>query len=205
MKRAVVIVGIAVAACFGPVGAQAEQDPTLSIQSVQYKGSGCPQDSVDVSVNDDGSSFTVAYDAYKASVGPGIAPAEANKYCSLQLDVRVPQGWTFTVGTFDMTGFAELPDNVKGLQKAIFSYDWSEEASASRVEFEGPLDQGYAAHDIMSLTPLPPRFCDGAVSLSVDTSIRISPGDGQAGQGQLSTQSPDGKVMQVIGVNWIRC
>ncbi len=208
MKRSVIVLGIAAAACLnsGNVTAAGPDPRGVSIQSVHYRGSACPGDSVDAWMSRDAATITVTYDSYVASVGPGIPETEARKYCKVQIEVRHPEGWMFTIGAFDTMGYVRLPDGMTGTQKTVFSFDWSDEAGASRSSFEGPIGEDYVTHETPSFTTLVPLKCDSTGGLlTVDTQARINPGNAREGQGEMTTGSADGKVMHILGLEWIQC
>lgn len=207
MKRSAVMLGIAVAACLDPANVTAAgPDPRqVSIQSVHYRGSACPSDSVDAWLSGDATTITITFDSYTASVGSGIPETEARKYCKLNIDIRHPQGWTYTIDALDSMGYVRLTDGATGTQKTVLSLDWSDESGASRSRFEGPLTENYLTHQALSFTTLVPMVCDstGAV-LTVDTQARMD-ADGGAGQGEMTAGQADGKVTHILGLKWIKC
>jgi hypothetical protein len=79
------------------VSAAGPNPSQVYVQSISYGGSGCPQGTVGQSISDDRTTFTLIYDQYIASTGPGVPITESRKNCQLNVNLHVPQGWTFTI------------------------------------------------------------------------------------------------------------
>ena len=65
----------------------------VSLVSVNYGGSGCPQKSVGQAISDDKQLITLFFDKYVAESGPGVSPAKNRAACQLNMKLHFPQGW----------------------------------------------------------------------------------------------------------------
>jgi hypothetical protein len=128
------VLGLALALVAAPAAARPaanEPDPgTVTIQNVGYGGTGCPQGSVSTIFSPDLTTLTMIFDSYVASLGPGIAVTESRKNCQLNLDVRYPAGFQYSIFSADYRGYAKLDADVTGVQKSIYYFSGqSEQAS----------------------------------------------------------------------------
>src|SRR3954463_5604665 len=60
--------------------------------SLRYSGSGCPQGTVGQSLSGDRQTFTLIFDNFVASKGPGVPITENRKNCLLVLSTHTPDG-----------------------------------------------------------------------------------------------------------------
>ncbi|KJK55093.1 DUF4360 domain-containing protein, partial [Saccharothrix sp. ST-888] len=78
----------------------------IVIDVATVNGSGCPAGTAAIAVSPDNTAFTVTYSNYLAQVGVGANPTDFRKNCQLNLDVHVPQGFTYAIAAADYRGFA---------------------------------------------------------------------------------------------------
>ena len=81
------------------------------IKKISYNGSGCPRNSVNKNVSSDKKAFTLTFSEYIAEAGPGLSLRDGRKNCQVTVDLKVPQGWQFSIGTFDYRGFVYLENS----------------------------------------------------------------------------------------------
>ena len=62
------------------------------------------------------------FDSYIASLGPGIAVTENRKNCQLNLDVKYPAGFQYSIFSADYRGYAKLDAGVTGVQKSTYYF-----------------------------------------------------------------------------------
>jgi hypothetical protein len=84
--------------------------------------------------------FTLIFDDYVASIGPGVAITESRKNCQLDIDLQYPSGFQYSVFNADYRGYAALDANVTGTQQSTYYFsgrmyfpmpDWATAASMS--------------------------------------------------------------------------
>jgi len=175
------------------------------IESLTYGGSGCPQGSVGQSISADRLTFTLIFDNYIATVGPGTPITNSRRNCQLNIKLHVPQGWAYTVFSADYRGYMYLDPKVKGTHKSIYYFAGDTRQVSTESDFIGPQDKDYLAHDAIGVTSLVWSSCGATAALNVNSQVRIDNSANTNGQGQLTTDSHDGNFQHVLGFQWRRC
>jgi hypothetical protein len=177
----------------------------VTINSINYGGSGCPQGTVSQFISDDRTTFTLIFDQYIANVGPGTNIADARKNCQINVDFHYPGGYQFSIYKQDYRGYVKLDNGVNGLQKSTFYFSGTENQVSTSTNFAGPMDKDYLITDTVPFdsTVWSPCGKDGA--LNINTQVRVDNSGRSGGQGQLTTDSIDGKVSFVFGMSWRKC
>jgi hypothetical protein len=181
-------------------------DPAdVYIESLTYGGTGCPQGSVGQSMSDDRSNFTLVFDEFVASTGPGISPHERSKECQLEMNLHVPSGWTYSVTSVDYRGYVQLDAGMKATLRATYSFDGVDILEPHRT-FEGPVSKDYLVHDS---TPIQTQGvqapCGVVTPLGIDSTLQIVPRSNHTGEGQITIDSQDGKVTTIMGIELHHC
>jgi len=146
---------------------------TAFVQSLSYGGSGCPQGSVGQALNPSQDTFTLVFDQFVASTGPGIPVTEARKNCQLNVNVSAPAGWAWRLVGLDVDGFVRLPEGMEAQMKTTAFLGGN--VGTAEDEFAGPLSDSYElTQDVMQGTSQW-SSCDGGVTpLNLNTQIRIT-------------------------------
>ncbi|OAA60257.1 hypothetical protein SPI_05381 [Niveomyces insectorum RCEF 264] len=112
-------------------GGSADQpDPSqISISSVGFSGSGCPQGSVSTSISPDRTVVTFGFDEFQTYIGPDYDLGDRTKNCQLHLNLKYPGGFQFAVLDSTYHGFAQLDRGVTGTFYS--TYYFSQDASAT--------------------------------------------------------------------------
>jgi hypothetical protein len=92
------------------------------LEQVTYGGTGCPQGSVGSIISEDGTTMTLIFDSYVASMGSGISITESRKNCQLNIDLLYPAGFQYSVFSADYRGYVALDKGVTGTQKSIYYF-----------------------------------------------------------------------------------
>lgn len=103
-----------------PGGAPNPDD--VQIVSFVYGGTGCPSNTVSSVLSDDRTIMTLIFDQYVAQIGPNVAVTENRKNCQLNIDLRYPGGFQYSVFSADYRGYAYLDQGVTGTQKSIYYF-----------------------------------------------------------------------------------
>jgi hypothetical protein len=179
-------------------------NPTeVTVQSITYDGTGCPQGSVGQSIGQDGTSFTLSFDQFVAARGPGIAAADAVKTCQLSLSLKVPQGWQYSIGTIDYRGLVSLPKKMKATQETTYYFQGDGELSSADTTFVGPVTKDYLIRDTLPFSTVVWSSCDVSRPLTVTTQLSLKGGSTEPGQ--ITNDSVDGKVKFVLALQWKQC
>ncbi len=178
-------------------------DPTkVYVDSITYDGTGCPAGSVGQSFSSDRSQFTLIFDQFVASKGPGVAATEATKTCQMNVNLKVPQGWQYSIGTVDYHGFVSLPKKMKATQEVTYYFDGDGDFETADSSFVGPVSKDYLIRDTLPFSTVVWSACDKVRPLTITTQLQLK---GGTDPGQITNDSVDGKVHFVLGLHWKPC
>ena len=107
-------------ALIASAAAQGPKPSETYIAGLTYGGSGCPAGSVASAFSPDRKTFTMIFDSFVASSGTGVPITEGRKNCQINVDMRYPQGWSYSIVTVDYRGYASLPAGVTATQKSTY-------------------------------------------------------------------------------------
>lgn len=173
------------------------------IESITYGGTGCPQGTVSKSISDDRTTFTLIFDQYIASTGPNVPNTESRKACQLNINLKVPSGWSYTVGTVDYRGYVQLPAGGVGTHTSTYYFSGSQQQCTSSRRFTGPIAKDYKERDTLGLNTVVWCACGAPYALNIKNQIAVTSNPGQSAQ--MTTDSIDGKFTQTFGVLWRNC
>ena len=123
-------------------------DPsTTYIKSLTYGGTGCPQGTVAGALAPDLKSFTLIFDSFIASSGPGSKPKDLYKSCQINVNMVYPPGFTYSIVSLDYRGYASLPAGVTATQEAYYYFAGQTAQTKSSSTFKGPYDSDYHTRD----------------------------------------------------------
>lgn len=181
----------------------------VSITGVKYTGSGCPPipGASLATVSNNRQVLQFMFSAYTASIGGNTPPVEQYKNCLVNIRLRYPQGWTYTVYRTDYIGYASLDKKVTGQQKSIYYYSSNPMRQwTAQTNFTGPINMDYRHRDFMKRESLIYCGCSGKDSLNINTSIRLQTSDPtKKATGLLTVDMSSFKVMHQMGLQWKRC
>ena len=156
-------------------------------------------------MSSDRTSVTLIFDQFVASVGPDVAVKEARKNCQLNVDLHVPQGWSFSIGSVDYRGYVSLDRGLVGTQKSLYYFQGDLTQVSADTVFEGPVSKDYVVRDSIPLNATVWSDCNKTLPLNINASVRIDNRKNSLGRGQLTTDSIDGKVKTVLSLQWKQC
>jgi hypothetical protein len=173
------------------------------VGSVSYGGTGCPQGTVGSSLSNDRSSLTLAFNQLNAATGTGIPITASRKNCQLNLNLAVPAGWSYAIATVDYRGYVQLPAGVSAEHKTTAYFQGQTAQVSTGVQFAGPVAKDYVSRDTVAPAAQVWMPCGMTTPLNINEQARvIGPANKSA---QLTTNSVDGKVTLVLGLQWKRC
>ncbi|KAK6534538.1 hypothetical protein TWF281_005853 [Arthrobotrys megalospora] len=179
-------------------------DPkTVWVQSIATGGTGCPAGSVAQQISSDRSTFTLIFDQYVASVGPGVPATESRKNCQLNVHLRYPAGWQYSIFSATYRGYASLQRNQQGLQKSTYYFSGDTRQTSTQTPFIGPFNSDYSLTDNVDQTSNVWSPCGIDGMLNINSQVRVT-GD-MSKPGLLTTDSIDGKFTQILSLSWRRC
>ncbi len=175
----------------------------VRINGISYAGSGCSAGSVSQNLSDDAKAFTLLFDSYVAEAGPGMPLSMARKNCQIALDLRFPQGWSYTVFTVDYRGYARLDRGTSGEQVSSYYFQGQPKTGNLKTSYYGPTEKDYQIRDTLGLDALVWSPCGANRALNMKTQVRVSASGSR--RALMTIDSIDGELKHVYGIKWRRC
>jgi hypothetical protein len=211
------LAGNGVAGCAGPAEDTGSSGQELGVDvpnpsgayfaNVTANGTGCPAGTWDAGISDDGKAFTVTFSGYETTVTPG--QAFAIKDCTLSIDLRTPEGFSFSVSSFHYQGYATLDQpGMSAKQTAKYYFQGNPvPAKELRSDMAGPYDDSYVFSDDVGVADLVWSPCGASRTLEAQTRLVLQNNTAKTGSGYLNTSSVDGEVKTVLRFNlsWKKC
>jgi len=94
----------------------------VQITGIAFAGSGCPAGSVSGQLSSDLTTLTLLYASFVAKSGKGIPSSSYRKNCQLNVKLKYPSGWQFSVFKADYRGYAQIPSGDTGTCKATYYF-----------------------------------------------------------------------------------
>ena len=94
----------------------------VQIVGLAFAGSGCPAGSVSGQLSSDLTTITLLYADFVAQAGNNISPSNYRKNCQLNVKLKYPSGWQFSVFKADYRGYAQIPEGDTGTCKATYYF-----------------------------------------------------------------------------------
>jgi len=182
-------------------------DPSqVTIQSISYGGSGCPQNSVGEFLSADRSTFTLMFDGFAAQIGPTTQPSDARKYCQINLDLQYPAGFQFSVLSTTFRGYAALQTGVNATLSALYYFSGPNQASVrTSTVFQGPNTLNYDVPSDVGFTSVVWSPCGANWPLNLGTSVAVESVDPTKDSGFIENDTVDGNIQFVTGIQWRSC
>ncbi len=186
-------------------GAMAASPPWVTIDSVKYAGTGCPAGSVMENLSDDYKAFSLMFDDYVVEAGPGVSRREMRKACQINVDLKFPQGWSFSIMDVDYRGYVSLDRGVTGVAQSDYYFQGQRGSARLKTNFRGPVDKDYEYRDRLGMSSVVWSPCGANRSLNIKSQIRVDNRRNRNGTGLLTLDSIDGEVKHIYGIQWRRC
>ncbi|MER6401413.1 DUF4360 domain-containing protein [Kitasatospora sp. NPDC001603] len=179
----------------------------IVIDVATVNGSGCPAGTAAIAVSPDNTAFTVTYSDYIAQVGVGSKPTDFRKNCQLNLNVHVPQGFTYAIAAADYRGYAHLEPGASAVQKANYYFQGSPQTTSLSHRFTGAIDDSWQATDSVAVTALVWAPCGELRNFNINTELRVNAGtsDPTRTTSFMTMDSTDGSINTVYHLAWRQC
>lgn len=182
-----------------PVG----PDPTkVSIESIAFDGSGCPEGSVAQSLSSDRTSFALLFDQFVASKGPGVPAEQAHRQCQMSLSLKLPQGWQYSVATIEYRGYVQLPRKMKATQRTTYYFEGDGDFASVHSTYAGARAEDYLIRDTLPFSTVVWSSCDKVRPLTITTELEVK---GGTDPGHITADTIDGRNAFVLGLHWKPC
>lgn len=166
----------------------------VSLRSVGFAGSGCPASSSELgAVLDQEAGLVLTLPSMLIEWGPSVAKVLSRKNCIITLDVAVPEGWQYSLGTVENRGYVKLD---AGLRAELVTQHFFEGGPGQRMAqtFEGPVEKDFWIRDVLPIGSQIWSNCALSRRLSINTLLRILP---------LSPQNPgEATGLFELGSHW---
>lgn len=174
---------------------------TLQLGEPSYGGTGCPDRSASVTLNNNNSEMSILFDSYVVEAGNGRRLDRKN--CGIAIPVRVPQGFSVAVFKVDYRGFNAIPSG--GYSRLTAEYFWagSRGPTISRI-FNGPINQNFTVTDELEATTLVWSACGADVILRANTTAMVQTNSRQD-QAMSTVDSADVSSGLIYHLQWKRC
>lgn len=176
------------------------------IQRVSVLGRACGVDSAATAISSDGQAVTVIFDQFQAELTE--SQDYARTFCRVNLDVRVPPGWSFTVLGVDYRGYVSLDPATEANHWLAYGFG-ANMMTFQAQSFVGPVDDDYR-HYVELPTPTQGVFspCGSTANL---TRLRLHNvlelRGSHAAQAYIGVDSIDGEFRQPLQLKlfWQPC
>ncbi|KAK4214625.1 hypothetical protein QBC37DRAFT_440073 [Rhypophila decipiens] len=176
----------------------------VQITGIAFAGSGCPAGSVSGQLSSDLTAITLLYASFVAQAGKGLSASDYRKNCQLNVKLKYPQGWQFSIFKADYRGYAQIPKGDTGTCKATYYFTGDSKQISSTLVLKGPFDDNYLKTDQFGVESTVWSPCGVEGLLNINSEVRLSPADSTR-NALLTVDSTDLKFTQVHYLQWQKC
>ncbi len=175
------------------------------VLAIVANGTGCPPladgtHDLQFTLSPDAQGGTVTFGHYEASVAPA-ASRFAAKDCTVSVSVAPRDGYTFSMESFDLTGYAFLDSaGMRATPRAYYYVQGDLERNA-RVDspLTGPANQNYALHSQVAAADAAWSPCGTSRGLNLLTGITLRNNDTKTGTGYIQI------TQLAFRIQWATC
>lgn len=185
----------------------APPDDNITIEVASVNGSGCRKGTAAVAMSPDNTAFTVTYSEYLAQVGVGAKPTDFRKNCQLNLNLNVPQGFTYAISQSDYRGYALLEEGANAKQGASYYFQGMSSTLSVSHPIDGPYDGNWQTTDKVGIAALVFAPCGEQRLLNINTDLRVDAGtsDTETTTSFVAMDSTDTAINTVYRLTWKKC
>ncbi|KAK4154053.1 hypothetical protein C8A00DRAFT_33159 [Chaetomidium leptoderma] len=176
----------------------------VQIAGLAFAGSGCPAGTVSGQLSSDLTTLTLLYAEFVAQAGNNISPSNYRKNCQLNVKLKYPSGWQFSVFKADYRGYAQIPAGDTGTCKATYYFSGDSMQISSTMTIRGPYNDNYIKTDEFGVESTVWSPCGVEGLLNINSEIRLSPMDAVK-PALLTVDSTDLRFKQVHYLQWQAC
>lgn len=176
----------------------------LNILGARFSGDGCDPNSAIINISPDQKAFTISFSNYFVELRADGQPDRAKKVCNAILQVTSDPGWKFSIGKFDIRGFANVENGAIVRQRAAFAFD-GRLADMDAFRIAGPFNDNFIYSTDLTVSQKnvwsPCNKVNHRLSIRTGLVVKASVGSG----GYIAADSIDGEFTQNFGLIWKRC
>ncbi|KAF2799797.1 hypothetical protein K505DRAFT_230212 [Melanomma pulvis-pyrius CBS 109.77] len=182
---------------------QDKPDPSqVYVEKVSWAGTGCPPGSATADIAESGTLVSLGFSKYVAATGTGQSASDARKNCDVKITLHYPQGWSYTVATTDLRGYALIPKSCSARIGANYFFSGQQQDAATNVAFKGPIDNNYRLTTIVPTEALVWSKCGVSGQLfNVNTQAVVTCTQNAI----LGVDSQDTKFEMKLHLEWEKC
>lgn len=163
--------------------------PAFALGTPTTAGSGCPQDTVGVSMTEDKKTVSFIFDSFIAEAGNSVEVQRDKKRCRVTIPIEVPKGFQVVTVKLDQRGFYSIPEKAKlNLERKYWLTNKRNQAITRAVtktqDVRGPADEEYTKNFKLQVPALTSP-CGEKINFHFDTSINLK--TNKAGDDALAT------------------
>ncbi|KAI1914034.1 hypothetical protein LOZ53_000495 [Ophidiomyces ophidiicola] len=187
-----------------PIGNSPPDPNKVQIIGLTYGGTGCPSNTVSHVLSDDRQVMTLIFDQYVASIGPDVAITQSRKNCQLNINIRYPGGFQFSIFSADYRGYANLDKGITGTQKSTYYFSGQTQQTHTETNWKGPFVGDFLVHDEADSASTVWSPCGANGALNINSQIRLNSADNKA-RGIMTNDSLDASFKQIVHFRWQEC
>jgi hypothetical protein len=182
----------------------ASPDPsTVSIDSISYLGSACPEGTVRKSLAADRQSFMLYFSHFNVRSGINTPISESQTKCELNINLKHPTEFSYSVAQFTYRGYAMLPAGVAAEHNSTY-YFWDSKARAISVtHWDGPMNRDYYTNTTLEPATMTWSPCGVVRPLSVISRARLLNFTDK--QALFIVHDASGELEHKFGLQWMTC
>jgi len=117
--------------------------------------------------------------------------------------MHVPRDWSYSISNITRRGYVQLAAGQVGSQTVTYYFSGSSAQARVSTPLRGPVAKDYLIADRLGISEMIWSACNSSIPLNVKTDVAIT--GNMRVNGQLTTDSIDGKVTTILGLQWKRC
>lgn len=161
------------------------------LRDVKFAGDGCPKESTDVVMTEDGETLSVLFEKFKAEVGGTTGQNTLRLKCDIEIPIDVPKGMGIAVYKLDYRGYHFLPKQGKALLGVEYDFGPHRSPKYHRL-FDGEKKGEFTVTDTIGPAALKWLGCKGeTTTLSMRAFITVDT-NRQNEQAVFALDSADG-------------
>jgi hypothetical protein len=148
----------------------------------------------------------VIYSDYLAQAGKGAPAADIRKNCQLNLQLNIPQGFTYGIAEATYAGYGHLQRGATGYQAVNYYFQGQSETNTWKHNFAGPFDDNWSITHRTEFADIVYAPCGEKKNLNVNSSLRVDKGTSDANTNSFLTMDyTRGEVRTLYHFSWKRC
>lgn len=187
--------------------AQGPNPQDVEIRDINVNGSGCPIGTASAIVTNSrpggpADYFQITYDEFIVEKGP-YAEERSRKFCNISLDIKFPQGWSFTMLSTEVDGYVEIGRGARGELKTQYSFPQLTNRKKAIKRFKSGFEGDYSEGEDTAIFTSIQAPCGRTIPLNIKTTLKIT--GSRRNYSTMTTDIQSGVLTQLFGLKWKRC